>query len=196
MLPEVEAIQSAYHSDHVATVVRLAEPWLMNHPDDLPVTCWYAESLFRMADYGKASSVLESALESFDKLGAKHFLYLTFGALERYRGCYSESEEWYREAIKTRPSYADPYIFLASALAKQGKLADAEHILRKAINCKNGAVDEAYYNLGLVLRGQGRFTESSDCLRSALGLDPDYEAANNALADLENVRRLSDTSGG
>ena len=183
--PEVKAIQTAYDADHVATVVQLAEPWLKREPTNLSVTCWYVESLFRMTHYDKAASVLDSALKSFENPGAQHFLYLIYGQLERYRGQYLESEKWYEEAIRTRPNEATAYIFLGAALAKQGKLVDAERVLRDAIQCHDGAIDEAYCNLGLVLRGQGKFNESVDALQSALALDPDYEDANNALKDVE-----------
>ena len=43
--------------------------------------------------------------------------------------------------------------------ARQGKLVQAEATHRRATQCSHGQIDEAYHNLGLVLRGQGRLGE-------------------------------------
>ena len=61
------------------------------------------------------------------------------------------------------------------------------------MECSEGHwIDEAYYNLGLVLRCQGRLSEAADCFRKALELSPTtYGVATEALQDVENALVLS-----
>ena len=56
--------------------------------------------------------------------------------------------------------------------------------------CSKGCVDEAYLNLGLVLRAQERYTEALECFKKALELTPDYELAITGKSDMENVIAL------
>ena len=75
-------------------------------------------------------------------------------------------------------------------LAKQGRLHDAEDTHRKAVACTRGCIDEAYLNLGLILRARERFAEAAECFREALRRDPDYRAARRALRDVELCIKL------
>jgi tetratricopeptide (TPR) repeat protein len=48
-------------------------------------------------------------------------------------------------------------------------------------------VDEAYFNLGLVLRAQERYQEALACFEKALELTPDYREAITAKSDVEKA---------
>lgn len=185
-----EAIESAYENDHAATTVHLAAVWLADHPDDLAVIGRYADMLYQMTRYDEAIELLTNAI---DRQGAdlpRHLLLLKMGAVERYRGNFAESENWYRKAIELRPDDATGYVFLGAAQAKQGKLKQAEATHRDGIQCNSGAVDESFHNLGLVLRGQGRLQEAADCFRAAIKIDPEYDVAIEALEDVETALEL------
>ena len=58
---------------------------------------------------------------------------------------------------------------------------------RNATRCTKGAVDEAYFNLGLVLRAQERYQEALACFEKAIELTPDYEEAIDAQRDAKKV---------
>jgi tetratricopeptide (TPR) repeat protein len=62
---------------------------------------------------------------------------------------------------------------------------------RQGIASETKAVDEAYYNLGLVLRGQERYAEARECFVAALAAaeDDDYEEASRALEDVEKAMK-------
>ena len=116
---------------------------------------------------------------------SKRYIVLAkMGHIFRFRGDYETAAEWYRKTIDSNPNDTTGYIFLGAALARQGKLDEAEAVHRTATQCKEGCIDEAYHNLGLVLRGQGRLEESRECFTKALEIDPDYEVAQEALDDL------------
>ena len=67
---------------------------------------------------------------------------------------------------------------------------DAEESHRAAIACDQDLTDEAYLNLGFVLRAQERFAEAADCFREAISIDPDYRLARRALRDVECCLRF------
>ncbi len=100
-------------------------------------------------------------------------------------GDYDQAAVWYRRAIDADLGDATGHIYLGAVLARQGRLHEAEEAHRLAIGCAEGCIDEAYFNLGLVLRAQERFAEAADCFRESIRLDPEYRAARRALRDVE-----------
>jgi tetratricopeptide (TPR) repeat protein len=175
--------------DYAATCVLLAERWLRNHPDDLYVIYKYAETLYKMTRYEEAIRVYVDAIERFKD--HRWALYNQMGNLYRYRGDFAGAEPWYQKAIDEEPDDAGSYIFLGAAQARQGKLKQAEETHRRATQCTDGCIDEAYCNLGLVLRGQGRLAEAAECFRKAVEISPKYADAIEALEDVEIAVVLS-----
>jgi len=86
-----------------------------------------------------------------------------------------------RQALAMGSSSAQLYEKLADALAKLGKLKDAEEILQKSLV----PYPESLENLLLLGRTQtqlGKFAEAEKSLRKAIELDPEWAAAHFALA--------------
>ena len=81
----------------------------------------------------------------------------TGASITNLRGAFRLAERWFRRAVALRPSDATDYIFLGALLAIAGRLSEAEAVHRRATKCKEGCRDEAYLNLGLVLRALGRW---------------------------------------
>ena len=63
-------------------------------------------------------------------------------------------------------------------------------LYRRAVQCHKGCVDEAWYNLGLVLRALERYDEALECFGRALAIDPQYKDARLAKRDVAKVLRL------
>jgi tetratricopeptide (TPR) repeat protein len=182
-------IWAAYRNDQAATTVLLAARWLRANPDDLSVIHKYATMLYKMTRYEEATRVYLDAIERFED--GRWGLYNQMGQLHRYRGDFAVAELWYQKAIDEDPDEAASYIFLGAVQAQQGKLAQAEATHRRATQCPDGLVDEAYHNLGLVLRGQGRLAEAADYFRKAIELCPEYADAIEALQDVEAALTLT-----
>jgi tetratricopeptide (TPR) repeat protein len=181
-------LKDAYRNDHAATCVMLAQQWLQAHPDDLPVIHNYAEMLYKLTRYEEAIRIYHEAIERF--ANDRYHLFLQLGQLYRYRGDFAEAEAWYQKAIYEDIEEATGYIFLGCVQARQGKLEQAEQNHRRATQCFKGCIDEAYHNLGLVLRGQGRFSEATVCFQAAIAIDNEYEAAIEALEDITAALEL------
>ncbi|HUG94219.1 MAG TPA: tetratricopeptide repeat protein, partial [Planctomycetaceae bacterium] len=106
------------------------------------------------------------------------------------RGELAPAELWYRRALDAGPHAAQPHIYLGGFLARRGRLEEAEDVHRRGTGCSHGPVDEAWLNLGLVLRAQERFNEALKCFEAALRLDPDYGKAATAAEDVRRVLEL------
>jgi tetratricopeptide (TPR) repeat protein len=188
-LKEIQkAIWYASENDQAATGVILAKRWLREHPDDLWAMHKYAEMLYQMTRYEEAIRVYTEAIEKFED--HRWGIYNQLGHLFRYRGNFPEAECWYRKAAEEDPEEAASYIFLGAVQARQGNLKAAEISHRRATKCSRGCIDEAFHNLGLVLRGQGRFTEAAQCFRKAVEIDAEYEGAIQALKDVTQAKAL------
>lgn len=181
-------IISAFDSDQAATVITLAPLWLASHHDDVLVIHNYVEMLYKMTRYDEAQCLLLDAINRFKE--AKWAFYCQLGSLFRYRGDLPAAEQWYQKAIDEKPEDAGGYIFKGAAQARQGKLQEAEATHRRATQCSEGAIDEAYQNLGLVLRGQGRLLEAAACFQKAIELDAENYDAIEALHDVESALAL------
>lgn len=177
-----DEIRSAYLSDRVSTCEALAKIWLANNPDDIWVVHMLAEALYQMARYDESLKLYHEALIRFPD--RRWGIYNQLGHLYRYRGELDQAAVWYKKAIDDDPDEASSYIFLGAVKARQGKLTEAEEIHRQATTCKEGLIEEAYHNLGLVLRGQSRLEEAAACFRHALEIDPKYNEAMEALEDI------------
>lgn len=183
-------IISAFDSDQAATVTTLAPLWLEKNPDDVLVIHNYVEMLYQMTRYDEAQSLLLNAIERFEE--ARWTFYSQLGSLFRYRGDLPSAEQWYQKAIDEKPDDAGGYIFKGAVQARQGKLHEAEATHRRATQCSKGAIDEAFQNLGLVLRGQGRLVEAVAYFQKAIELNAENYDAIEALHDVESALSLAD----
>lgn len=191
-----KAISAAEDHYQAASAIFLYEKWLNKNSED---NWWYSRVL---SDYGTLLYKLtrfEDAIQQFEIVLSKFperrwFILNQLGQLCRYRGDLAKAQYWYQQAIEENPSEASSYIFLGATQARQGNLKEAELSHREGTRCEKGPVDEAYYNLGLVLRSQERFTEAKECLGQAISIDPNYAQASQALADVEFVIKNSTTN--
>ena len=91
--------------------------------------------------------------------------------------------EFYEEAIKVRPEFAEAEFQRATALVALGRLTEAEAGLRRAIEIrKNWALP--YSNLGALLVRLNRDPEAESFLRLAIKFDPQSNLALRMLADV------------
>ena len=185
-----EQVEQAVGKHQAATTILLASRYLQAHPDDLWATFEYAEMLYLMTRYEEAVGVYEDALRRFED--HRWAICNQLGRLYRYWGRLPEAESWFRQAVEADPEEVASYVFLGACQARQGKLKEAEVTHRAATEqVGHSLLDEAYHNLGLTLRGQGRLAEAAGCFRKAIELTPAYADAVEALADVELATALA-----
>ncbi|WP_428305983.1 tetratricopeptide repeat protein [Lacipirellula sp.] len=176
------------HSHNTALTICYGRRYLRAFPEDGLAWLYVGIALVEVARYEEAEQAIARAI-SLCPTEMRHHPLSHMGHLFREAGDYDQAAEWYRRAIAAGPDLPHHYIFLGALLAKQGRFADAEEAHRNAIACPEGELDEAYLNLGFVLRAREQFVEAAECFREALRLDPEYRAARRALHDVERCIR-------
>ena len=182
-------IQRCDARDMVGCTVELARRYLRDDPYRGVVWLYLADSLSAMARYDEALQALRRAVRLCPE-EKKALVFARFGHIYEQRGRFGPAERWYRRAVEAAPQEASWHIMLGALLASAGRLREAEHVHRRATRCKTGCIDEAFLNLGLVLRARGHYAEARKCFQRAIELDPKYKAAKTELSDVEHVLQL------
>ena len=151
-------------------------------------------ALSELSRFGEAMDALQRA-QALAEPGRLVFVYCDTGELLRHRGDDAAAEAWFRKAIDHDADDAQGYIYLGAMLARRGRLSEAEGVHRRATQCRKGCLDEAWHNLGLVLRALERYDEALECFERAMAVDPQYKDARLAKRDVAKVLRLRAATG-
>lgn len=181
-------LRASHRADLPALTVARAEELTGRYPECGPAWRLLGSALVAMARYPEATAALHRSLA----LCPSDMLWIPLsemGHLHKASGGYETAACWYRRAIDAAPDQAGARIYLGGVLAVSGKLKEAEAVLRAATRCSRGCRDEAYLNLGLVLRSLDRLEEAAECLSRALEVDPRYKPAKHALRDVRQALR-------
>jgi len=185
-LQHLKVLRSKTNDDMTCSRLVLAREYIKKYKGAKSAYIDYAEALMQLARYKEAEKALEKAISVCPK--DKLFVpYAQMGHLNNFRGDYLNAAKWFTKCNKKLPNDATGYIYKGSALAKCGKLKNAENAHRKAIQCSEGCIDEAYLDLGYVLRAQEKYTEALSCFTKALEIDPKYKEAKRAIKDVEKA---------
>lgn len=176
------------------TVVR-ARAFLDVFPTYGPAWHRLGQALGDLARYEEAQQAILKAIE-FCPTERLCLPYAAMGSLFQESGDHDRAAEWYRRAIDAAPDDCVGHVHLGGLLARRGRLVEAEEVHRAGTRCTGGCVDEAFLNLGLILRAQGRFAEAAECFEEALRRDPDYRDAKWALRDVKACLRDGEGSVG
>jgi tetratricopeptide (TPR) repeat protein len=181
-----DRLRAAHKADLPALTAARAREFVTEHPGCGPAWKMLGSALAELARYREAEDALLQAIALCpdDKLWIP---LAEMGHMYRARGEYRAAAAWYRKAIEAAPDEASPRIYLGGVLAKSGRLHEAEAAHRAATECAEGCRDEAFLNLGLVLRALERYEEAARCFEAALHIDPKYQAAKRALRDVRSM---------
>ncbi|HVW22220.1 MAG TPA: tetratricopeptide repeat protein [Opitutaceae bacterium] len=125
--------------------------------------------------------------------GAAALLALLAALSFRQSRMYRDAETLYRETIARNPACWLAYSNLGTLYLEQGRAADAERCLERALAIKPDA--DAHYNLANVLLAEGRLEEALPHYREALRLKPAYpEACDNLGTALARLGRLEEAA--
>jgi len=180
---QTRALQKAWASGKVATTMEIAKGYVKSYPKSAYGWFVFGDVLLEIARYDEAKIALEKAIKRC-KPNNLALPYESMGHLYKAKGNNRTAEKWYRKALEIRPN--NPYIlvFIGAALAKQGKFTQAKKFHRKAIKVAGPEADEAYYNLGLILRAEEKYNDARKAFEEAIKLDPNYKEVKKALKDV------------
>jgi tetratricopeptide (TPR) repeat protein len=183
-------LRKASDADQPALTLLLGRRYVNRYPECGHGWLLLGIALVEQARYEEAERALLRSLDLYP--ADKRWIVLGhLGHLFKQSGNYRKAAKWYKRQIIATPDAADGYIYLGAALARSGRLAEAEAVHRRGTECIEGCIDEAFLNLGLVLRALQRYAEAAECFREAIRLDPNYDAAKDALRDVELCVKLN-----
>ncbi len=91
---------------------------------------------------------------------------------------YPEAEKTYKQALELRPEAAGVHGNFGVALAKMGKIDEAQLALQKASELDPGGAAKNYFNLGAILYNQGTDMDAAtDAFKKCLASNPEYADA-------------------
>jgi tetratricopeptide (TPR) repeat protein len=182
----------AFDKDLYACAFELGKEYLKHYPKHLLAWLMYGITLRRLTHYQEARIALQRVIKKSKQW--HDVALIEMGHLYRSKGDLKKAANWYRKSVEAFPEDTPSLIFLGSVLARSGQLKEAEACHRRATECSEGDIDEAYFSLGLVLRAQGRYEEALQCFQKALELDPKYHPVKRQMKDLEKVLELRKTA--
>jgi Flp pilus assembly protein TadD len=92
---------------------------------------------------------------------------------------WTQAEDEFRQAIRLNPHFHRARINLAIAVGRQDRLEESLEMFRRSL-----PEPDAFYNLGLVLKGMKRYQDAANAFELALDHNPDFPAAKRQLAQL------------
>lgn len=184
----MKRIREAEDAGFPTIAAQLREAFLRVYPDHVPALISHGVGLVELARYEEARRVLRHAIRlcPADRLSIP---YAQMGHLYQQQGNLRRAAAWYQKVIVASPAEADGYIFLGSVRALMGNLDAALEQHQQGARCSSGCIDEAHYNVGLVLRAMSRYREAAEAFRKALKIDRGYAEAKRALRDVESALR-------
>ncbi|HEX6811964.1 MAG TPA: tetratricopeptide repeat protein [Planctomycetota bacterium] len=184
----VRRLRSVFRKDWAASTAVAARDLLAVRPENGLGWFRLGGALADMARYREAFAALRRAL-GLARAADRDLVHWRIAEAHDARGALRLAERHYRLAVAANPDEASWRIMLGALLARMGRLREAAAVHRRAVRCKLGPRDEAWLNLGLVLRAQERHAEARQCFRRALRLDPRDRDAKQALRDVDYVLR-------
>jgi superkiller protein 3 len=183
-----EKARIAYNEERYALVIELLTPYLRHRPDRSFGWLKLGKSLDGIGLFFEA----EQALLRADGVENAHRPYTltALGNLYEDQGQYELAESFYAQAVEHPKAEQMGWIWImrGSNFARWNHLADAEKCHRKALELSDCDHDEAWLNIGLVLRAQGKYDEAIDAFNRALEICPDYEEAKERLESLRGIK--------
>jgi tetratricopeptide (TPR) repeat protein len=185
----LDALSRAEKEGHVALTRHLCEQVLTDEPSHGSTLIRYADCLIDLSLYENAAVVLDQA----DRVIPRELQQLVLaqrGHLCKSMGDHAEAERFFISAHEHDPDDATYLIYAGSAAFARGDISRAESLARKAVECSDGCIDEAYFNLGGYLLAQKKYDEARSCYVRALEIDPEYQIAKARLEDLDHLLKF------
>lgn len=180
--------KTAYNDDREAVAIELLAPYLHHNPDDSYAWYMYGDALRVVGRRIESEQALLRALELVPE-SKRAYVLCRLARLYDDMGRHTEAERYFLE-VTSDPEWKDLgwlWIMRGTNLACLGEFRLAEKCHRKATELKEVDVDEAWLNIGLVLRAQAKYADAANALRKCLELDPSCAIAEKSLKSMSGI---------
>lgn len=186
-------IVSATSNDLNACVIELAESYLKDFPNSQGAWDMYSFALYRIDKFKDAKKACLKAIKLLDETNKQRrlsWLMLRIGHIFEDSGKFHKAIEWYDKAHNENSSEATFLIYYGRMFLRVEKFDKAAEAFQKATKCKEGCIDEAFYNLGVTCLIQRNYKKAKSCFEKALEIDPKYNEAKQQLKDIDKVLEI------
>jgi serine/threonine protein kinase/TolA-binding protein len=133
-------------------------------------TILLSQGLERMtSDPEGARSLIEKSIQANPSQVEGHF---ELGKVHSRLGGYDEAVKCYQRVIELDPKHAKAYFNLGFLYASMRNYAHGEEMFSKVVALSPGFLDEAYFNLAVMQRGQGKTQDSIQSMEHAVAVNP------------------------
>lgn len=175
-------LMTDWNHDQIALSRDLAVQYTQSFPDNVWGWVVLADILASLACFAEARSALRRAdALAPESLSAE--IGVQWGHFYLQKRAVARATAWYRKAVDSQPK-ATWLVYLGASLSQQGKFSEAKRSFRRAIKQGGPGGEEAYYNLGLIHRAEGKYAGALSCFDRAIELAPKYALAKRARADV------------
>lgn len=157
-------------------------------PSDSLARAWeILEEAYRAqmeGDYDHAVGLYQQSLAIHPTAEAHTFLGWTF----HFQGKIQEAIDECKRAIAVDPDFGNPYNDIGAYLIALNRLDEAIPWLERAIEAPRYEPRHfPHYNLGRIYLAKGLLSRAREEFQAALGIEPDYTLASDALAHLRRM---------
>lgn len=192
-----EAADKASDREEFAYALELSRELLSEYPETPLYWAEHGRILRALGRYAEAEKAFRFAIRRTDSDFVLWLCYWQLGELLSARGDFDGANANYERVIEIRPDDASGYIWLAVSHWHRGDCERVIALMKRAVQCRTGCIDEAYLNLAIALRSQERYPEALEAVEAALKICPDFgkavvvrndllRAAKFALEDVRN----------
>lgn len=187
-------IEKAFSQHYQSVVIELSEEHIKDFPNDFAVWYFYARCLSNSSKYKEAIFWYLKLIRLLKKSKPSLLTspYCGLGDLYKRKGNFRKAMEWYKKASEIEPDESSYLIFLGVLHYRLGEFEKAEIILEQATKCIEDYIDEAFYNLGVVLASQKRYQEALSNFEKAVKIDSKYDLAQSGIKDVKKALEFSE----
>ena len=183
-------VRAASDADLPALTILRGRRYLARYPDHGYAWRLFGIALLELARYDEAEHAISNALRLCPE-EKRQIPLCDMGCLFKFQGDYEQAAGWFQKAIDAVPRDTQGYIYLGSLLALQGRLREAEEVHRQATEtCYEGCLDEAFLNLGLVLRAKNDSRRRPSAFARRFIAIPSIAPRGRRLRDVERCLNL------
>ncbi len=143
-----------------------------------------AFALLNQGDLDHAVNLLLRSIEVHPIADAHAWLGWTYQRQGRLEDAIAECGK----AIALDPELGNPYNDIGASLIELGREEEAVEWLEKATRASRYATYHfPWYNLGRIWAARGLYLKAQECFEIAIDMEPEYEPALAALADLRRL---------
>lgn len=183
-----QSAKDAYRDDREPVVIELLTPYLIHKPADAYAWHMLGDALRVVGRFLESERALLRALELAPD-SKRCAVCSRLAQLYNDMGRYADAEHYYSDltADSEWTGLGWLWVMRGANLAILGNYELAEKCHRKATTLGDVDLDEAWLNLGLVLRAQGRYEDAISALRKCLQLDSTCTGAEEAVKSMQGV---------